>query len=267
MNPGGPAELATVDWTRPWLAPWRALGEPLAEQAGRVGLVDALNAATTPELRLHAGRLRFVAPACSPAGEGYEAFIARTACVPTRTNLHDFFNGLAWLRHPALKRRLNEMQAAAVAAAEPGARRGPLRDALTIFDENAALLRAPAALVEALRRRDWHALFVAERAAWREAQLDLFGHALLEKLVRPRKAITAHVWVLPFTAGDAAEATHRLAAAIDPLLLGTKPVLPLPLPVLGVPGWWPANENPAFYADTATFRPAPNKTATRGSLF
>ena len=28
------------------------------------------------------------------------------------------------------------------------------------------------------------------------------------------------------------------------------------LPVLGVPGWWGANETAAFYADPAVFRPA-----------
>ncbi|MFZ2814510.1 MAG: DUF3025 domain-containing protein, partial [Rhodoferax sp.] len=27
------------------------------------------------------------------------------------------------------------------------------------------------------------------------------------------------------------------------------------LPVLGVPGWWAANENPAFYQDVSVFRP------------
>ena len=26
------------------------------------------------------------------------------------------------------------------------------------------------------------------------------------------------------------------------------------LPVLGVPGWWAANEDPAFYADASVFR-------------
>jgi hypothetical protein len=26
--------------------------------------------------------------------------------------------------------------------------------------------------------------------------------------------------------------------------------------VLGVPGWWPANQDPAFYRDAAVFRPA-----------
>ena len=35
--------------------------------------------------------------------------------------------------------------------------------------------------------------------------------------------------------------------------LATKPFTPLP--VLGVPGWWPANQDPAFYDDATVFRP------------
>jgi hypothetical protein len=34
--------------------------------------------------------------------------------------------------------------------------------------------------------------------------------------------------------------------------LQTKPFMPLP--VLGVPGWWSANENPDFYTDKTVFR-------------
>jgi len=30
----------------------------------------------------------------------------------------------------------------------------------------------------------------------------------------------------------------------------------VPLPVLGVPGWWAGNEAPDFYADAQVFRPA-----------
>ena len=30
----------------------------------------------------------------------------------------------------------------------------------------------------------------------------------------------------------------------------------MPLPVLGIPGWWEQNENPDFYSDRAVFRPA-----------
>jgi hypothetical protein len=32
----------------------------------------------------------------------------------------------------------------------------------------------------------------------------------------------------------------------------------LPLPVLGVPGWWAQNEALCFYDDQLVFRPAPN---------
>ena len=30
----------------------------------------------------------------------------------------------------------------------------------------------------------------------------------------------------------------------------------MPLPVLGIPGWWAQNENPDFYSDPVVFRPA-----------
>jgi len=38
-----------------------------------------------------------------------------------------------------------------------------------------------------------------------------------------------------------------------------------PLPVLGVPGWWPASENFSFYDDSHVFRPrkTPEPTTTR----
>jgi len=259
------ASIDVIDWSRPWLAPWRRLGEPLADRSRAIGLVDALNAGLGLDVEEHvmlrAGRLRFVDQCELPRGEAYEAFIARTALVPTRANLHDFFSGLAWLAHPALKRRLNEMQAAQIANAAKGEPRGAVRDALTLFDENAALLQAPQVLLVALRQHDWHALFVTHRAAWADARIALFGHALVEKLVRPRPAITAHVWVVPQGRDDM---TVWLADSLTPQQLTGKPFLPLP--VLGVPGWWAANEAPAFYGDEAVFRPA-KKTAARGPLF
>jgi hypothetical protein len=36
----------------------------------------------------------------------------------------------------------------------------------------------------------------------------------------------------------------------------TRPADLFPLPVLGIPGWWPANENASFYDDREIFRPA-----------
>jgi Protein of unknown function (DUF3025) len=257
------AALAQIDWSRPWLAAWQERGEPLASHANRDGVAAALNAGIDDRVALAAGPLRFVDPRELPDGEAYEAFIARTARVPTRNNLHDFFNGLAWCLHPALKRRLNEWQSAEIARSSIGHRRGARRDTLTLFDENGAALQAPAVLIDALRCRNWRALFVTHRSAWADARLELFGHALLEKLVQPRKAITAHVWLVPLRVGSI---TEWLADTLDPTPLanGAKPHLPLP--VLGVPGWWPANEAPHFYDDAEVFRGPTKETAARGPL-
>ena len=245
---------AALDTAAPWLAPYGAIRHRLvAAQRGGMPAADALNAAAAAQaaIALAAGTLRFVDASELPPHEAYESFIARTARVPTRDNLHDLLNGLVWLRFPAIKRRLNELQAQAIARGGIGPTRGALRDALTLFDENGAWLQAPPALAEALRQRDWQRLFVAQRAAWADARLTLAGHALLEKLARPRKPITAHVWCLP----PDADAQASLLALLDPRRLTGIPRLPLP--VLGVPGWWPANEAPAFYDDPAVFRPPP----------
>ena len=232
-----------IDWQRPWLAPYRERGQRVCRRLDQgASVAQALNAqAVDPRPSLAAGALRFVAQQDLPDGEAYEAFIARRACVPTRDNLHDLFNGLVWLAFPAWKRRLNELQAEQIARTGIGQTRGAVRDALTLFDENAALWQAPNSLVEVLRARDWTGLFITRRAAWQDARLTLFGHALLEKLTQPRKAITAHLWTL---SGPDELSAHRLASKAH-----------LPLPVLGVPGWWRDNESPGFYADAEVFRP------------
>jgi hypothetical protein len=231
--------LAPIDWRRAWLAPYRALGEAAARDVGQgASVAEALN------VRVVTGAPRFVA-ADAAGREPYESFVARSGCVPTREDLHDFFNGLVWLAFPAIKRRLNALHAAHMTAHGVAATRGALGDALTLLDENGALLEAPPALVEALRLRDWRVLFVAQRAAWSQAALTLTGHALLAKLATaPRKAITAHALVI----APGADALHVLTARH----LEAKPFLALP--VLGVPGWWTENEDAAFYDDAAVFR-------------
>jgi hypothetical protein len=240
-----------IDWAVPWLVPHRVVGEQLGRRIeSGASVVDALN-------QVLAGRSsggvstprRFVEQRALPPGEPYESFIARTGMVPTRDNAHDLFNGLAWLVHPALKARLNALQVEQLDSAGVGAVRGAVRDALTLFDENAGWLQAPPGLIDALQRRDWSTLFVTQRALWRDARLVLFGHALLEKLMQPRKAITAHVWVVPSGLADPA---GWLAAQLSADALATRSWLPLP--VLGVPGWWNLNEQTDFYDDAAVFR-------------
>ncbi len=257
----------------PWLAPYAALiAEVGAPDAGGPWLarLDAL--AVAAGLRCGSGLpLRFVDQRDVQAA-AYEQHIFETGQVPTRTQgdggWHDWFNALVWLTLPRTKARLNALQAAAIAAAGIGPRRGGTRDAATLFDENAALFVTTAdAPVRALRGFHWHDLFVTGRDAFRdEVRVLLFGHALMQKLRAPYKAVCAHAWVVPMAApvagtlASGSPAMQALDVATEASLARATTAAPLdplrfaPLPVLGIPGWWGPNEDPAFYNDPAVFR-------------
>ena len=254
-----------IDWQAPWFVPWAALGQPVcvAVLSGH-SVAQALNHAAQ---RLRRADLCFVPQSELPKGRAYEAFIHAQQHIPTRDNLHDFFNGLVWLTFPQTKKKLNQLQAAQLAIDGVQQVRGPVRDALTLFDENAAFLLAPQPLWDALIARDWQRLFVELRPMWLQAQVLLFGHALLEKLVYPRKPITAHVYIAQPAIKSIADLDAWMAGDITADKLASKPFTALP--VLGVPGWWPDNENPCFYGDILVFRPEKQKiskiTRTPGS--
>lgn len=261
--------LSQIDWSRPWYDTVR----PAWLEASRPGLegeafLDAFNrSATARGLTNHLGLpLRFVPQAALPEGTAYEEFIGATGQVPTRDNLHDFFNGLVWQTFPLIKRQLNALQAAQIAQAGIGKSRGAARDAATIFDENAALLvvregSRGRALVDELRAHSWLAALHEKRAVFDDdVRICLFGHALMEKLVSPRKAITAHTRVI-FVGDDVlALAPGARRAWIDAHVAdelaceGLSTAGFTPLPVLGVPGWWPGQDQD-FYIDTSVFRP------------
>lgn len=248
---GGPLAGA-VDWAAPWLGAVAAHGRVMSNHR------DARAALTAAAARLgvcNAARapIRF-ATADAAGGTAYEAHIARTGEVPTRDNLHDFFNALVWLTLPRTKARLNFLQAEAIAAAGVAAQRGPLRDAATLLDENGVLLVTERDdLIDALRRHDWHGLFVVNRAAWGSAVRPLvFGHALMEKLTVPYKGLTAHALPVSLPADAAPGAIDaRVAESLDAALT---PGRLLPLPVLGIPGW-ADNGDAAYYDDSSVFRP------------
>ena len=285
------AVLADIDWSQPWFAPWRELGEPTARQAlQQQSVAEALNAITYAAKREtsagsgdiaskasvsttraglalgDANEVKFVPQSALPEGQAYEDFIFKTAQVPTRDGSHDFFNGLCWHRFPLAKRRLNQLQAAEIETQGIRSTRGPVRDALTLFDENVVLMHAPDEVWTALQARDWLKLFVDLREQWRHVHLVLFGHALLEKLVTPYKSITGHVYRVDSHVNprDEAAVDAWLVQDLQPAKLATKPYEPLP--VLGVPGWWPANEDRTYYEDVNVFRPKREvvaKTVTR----
>ena len=246
--------LQLIDWTAPWLGPWRVVGEAVAQHvlSGSpqfLALNEVEPSVWTDPCHLP---VTFLPQTALPQGEAYESFIFRCHSCPTREGLHDFFNGLAWRHFPLIKQRLNQLHVAQIARTGIAPERGPARDALTLFDENAALLRAPDALWNALLAKDWNKVFGDFRDLWAQSQLILFGHALLEKLVHPRKPITAHVYRINPKTDSVADMDAWVAASLNDETLAAKPFAHLP--VLGVPGWWPGNEEADFYGDPTVFR-------------
>jgi hypothetical protein len=251
--------LNDINWSVPWLAPFAEIGQAIANVND---WQYALNeAARTIELRNSANLpIQFVRQESLPPSMAYEAFIAKTGEVPTRQNLHDFFNALVWLHFPKTKVRLNALQSVVLEAASPElGERGKLRDAATIFDENAAfVLASDTMLIHNLQQHAWSTVFLERGKEFGHSwQVCLFGHALMEKLQTPFKAITAHAWpVIIKDQLDLTSVAHR--AKLDGLIaemldesLTTRAFSPLP--VAGLPGWWPLQDK-AFYEDATVFR-------------
>lgn len=195
--------------------------------------------------------------------ERYERRIHRTGEVPTRANWHDLFNALAWLAYPRAKAALNAAHVAA-AAQESGAR-GRRRDALTLFDESGVAVATSAPdLAVLLTGFRWKELFWRERGrVGREMRFFVFGHALAEKALSPFVGMTGHAIVLAvepefFEAAVPAQRAQVDAQLAQRFAADGGPATPrdlAPLPVLGVPGWWPPNGDAAFYDNERYFRP------------
>ncbi len=213
--------------------------------------------------------------------ERYEARIYRDGELPMRArNWHDLFNLLAWLSFPRAKAALNARHYGALLEQRNtgAANRGPAQDALTLFDESGLVVASSdSGLLQQVRDFAWKRLFWAQRDdVIRSMRWLVFGHALCEKALHPYVGITGH-GVLLEVGADFHEMTPArqlacidamLAARIaDPAFLRTTRALS-PVPLLGIPGWWPANSEASFYDNTAYFRPgrrAPRTVqATRG---
>ncbi len=258
---------------RPWLDAFDPAWIHAVSSLSHPNLLSFLNQESARRSLVTGGGqpLRFVAQSELPPHEAYEAWIAKTGCVPTRDNRHDRLNALIWLTYPQSKARLNQFQAQAIAQAGVGSSRGALRDAMTLCDENLLLIRTepirrggdssvPIDCEAMIRQHDWSALFLSHRGRWgNEWTVFPFGHALLEKMDQPYKSITAHVLILdgsPKTVDESLlESLHEAMTPRDLLVL----------PVMGIPGWDPASEAPDFYSDTSVFRLS-RRTDTRGRV-
>ena len=260
--------FARIDWRQPWLAPLAERGArwQAAALAGYAPYLAALNAdARSKALATGRGEpLSFIAQDDLPPDASYEGHIAATGCVPTRHNLHDFFNASMWFQYPRIKAALNALQAAQIEALGIGPTRGGVRDALTLFDENAVLFACADPRISGRFAR----LRLADAVSVKTRRVE---RALRGARLRPRaagKAVVALQGVhgprvdrgssacllLPSTTNNAGRCSTNVSRSMLLSRSSTSRDF-APLPVLGVPGWWPANESSAFYADATVFRP------------
>ena len=222
--------------------------------------LETLNAlATAQGLANSAGLpLSFAAQHVRCGQWDYEAGILADGAVPSRErDWHDLFNALTWLAFPRAKAALNALQCGELEQRQ-GAARSPRSDAATLFDDSGLLLLGREdELAELLTARRWQEAFVDRRQLWENTRAYGFGHALLEKLLAPWPGITAkclflQVDTLPEPGPPPSWLDTTLAEACGHI---SRPSGLFPLPVLGIPGWWPGNADVAFYRDANVFRP------------
>lgn len=196
----------------------------------------------------------------------YEQQIFDRGLVPTRRhNWHDIYNALIWNVFPQTKRALNHAHVAAMAATASSGGRGARRDALTQFDEcGVVLVATDPQWLAPLAVHDWRRLFIDQQPLWfHQLRPYLFGHALYESLAAPFIGLCGKALMVvvdpPFVALPLASRyrwlDQQLAAAVAQGLVLNRPRQLAPLPLLGVPGAWPANLDPEFYGNQDYFRP------------
>jgi hypothetical protein len=209
--------------------------------------------------------IRFV-PAGNLPGVEYEKHIFSTGEVSTReANWHDLFNALAWCRLPCLKVAMNAVHFSELGSGAKGSR-GKRRDALTLFDESGVIVcSSKEDQLQALARHDWGAVFQQSANSWEEEiRVFVVGHALLEKFLDPYKSITAHALLLCIDEANLEQPREVLLPALDEWVANSmlggqlldSPSCLSPIPLMGVPGWWPGGkQDDEFYADQQVFRP------------
>lgn len=218
--------------------------------------------------------VRFEQQTQALGGLQYESRIFHDQLVPTRKDsLHDLYNAGCWLNWPLSKRLINQSHLRHLDADQDrSVQRSRARDYLTFLDEvGVVVLCSDPGLQQAHLDHDWQRLFVDYREAWGERIMPLvLGHGLLEQCRTPHVGLTAKCLYLMVSELEGHEPWDRLLASADRLLCArisedlarfdqtTPPSaasLLLPLPVLGIPGWWPENTDPAFYDNSDYFRP------------
>lgn len=192
----------------------------------------------------------------------YERFIHREWTVPMRPqSWHDAFNAFMWLSFPRIKRALNMIHVTDPCTSGKRSRR---RDFATLLDETGMLIACNNDTARELNRNHrWRELFIHHKPLWwQNWRPFIIGHGLYEQSLTPYVGLTAKAFYWPvendFFNASLENQQQQLDMAISAWLSRDQPLssrLLFPLPLLGVPGWWAANRDPAFYDNRDYFRP------------
>ena len=270
----------------------RAAARQLDFAAGLVPNIGALNQLARqraqPIVNASGHAIRFAAQNVNSATLDYETQIFASGIVPTRpNNIHDLFNALVWLTFPHTKAAINGRHVAARGEHAGGRNRGPVQDALTLFDESGVVVASDRPdLLEMITAFQWKKLFWKHRAAVKQhMRFFLFGHGLMEQMLAPYVGLTGKALLLNIDtawlgANDPTLLQHidvssraltgwptgwpraraKAIASAASLSQGSDLV---PLPLLGIPGWSPENEIESYYDDAQYFRASRRSLAKR----
>jgi hypothetical protein len=204
----------------------------------------------------------------------YESRIYLKGELQTRLeNWHDYFNAMCWLQFPKTKAALNALHYECSQTRKVGTNRGPIENAITLFDECGAIIVADDdSLLDLIRNHRWKELFWENRGQFGgRIQCYVCGHAMFEKALTPYLGMTAHA-VLMKQGGDffqmdylaqLDEVDRRVSDSwLNKQIKSPKDLQPFPL--LGMPGWWVEEQDEEFYSNKDYFR---NKTNQRGNSF
>lgn len=276
------SSFANIDQKAMWFLPFLDIHQALHAQIvnhppkNLAGWLNAYFTRQTLNTSIHNTdkKLTFTSQDDLPNGTSYEQFIFHQHKIPTRNNLHDWFGACIWSYFPKTKALLNHKHCQNFTQNN---QRNRLRDTITVFDENGAILVVSdemigEAIADSLAKFDWQHCLVDNRFYWHnpinpkandKAQIMIFGHALLEQLITPRKALCSHTVIINVPSTFFGLSLKDKYAFIDECLCwqmdkflqdGVTPQMLNPLPILGVPYFWKENQNPDFYQDSFVFR-------------
>lgn len=271
-------DFNTINQNQLWLMPYLSIHQAFTDN-GDLPLYDWLNAyfdSHQIKLSNHQNHpLSFTHQNELEHGTAYETHIGQFHKIPTRDNLHDWFGACVWSAFPATKSLLNAKHLAYMNQNDTANKRNRVRDTITVFDENGAILvvaddEIGIEIGQALTEFNWQTCLVKHRSHWSDYQNDedkkakvfIFGHALLEQLINPYKSLCSHTVIIKVNSSFFEKSLQEQLAILDNQLSEylndflTDEVTPRqlnPLPILGAPYFWD-NENSDFYDDPFVFR-------------